>query len=128
MGSDAPFLPQFPSLEAKPATVRGYARDWRGKPLVGAAIGLRISYIAGFYTSVQAKTDAAGYYEVKLPNGIAEFYNAGQSIEWGSGLAALSLHPVDGALTSFVSDDGAVEHLEAPGNSGSTTFHWAAIA
>ncbi len=111
MGTDTPRLPDFPRLDPKPGVVRGYARDWSGKPLAGAEIGLRTSYLAGYYTSAQARTDAAGYYEIKLPKGIAQFYNAGHSIEWGGGVAALSLHPADGSLDAFVTEDGAVEHF-----------------
>jgi hypothetical protein len=42
---------------------------------------------------------------------MAHFYNAGYQIEWGAGLAAVSLHPADGKLDSFVTTDGAVENF-----------------
>jgi hypothetical protein len=111
MGSEMPPMPNFPQLQPKPGKVRGYVKDWTGKPLAGAELGIRSSYLAGMYSGGQGKTDANGYYEFAPPKGMAHFYNAGYQIEWGDGLAAVSLHPADGKLDSFVTTDGAVENF-----------------
>ena len=110
-GDEMPSIPKFSSLAPKPGRVRGYVKDWAGKPLAGAAIGVRSSYLAGHYSGAQGTTDANGYYEFVVPKGSAHFYNAGYQIEWGGGLAAVSLHPADGKLDSFVTMDGAVENF-----------------
>lgn len=111
MGSEMPEMPAFPALKAKPGFVRGYAKDWTGKPLANANIGVRSSYLAGMYSGSQGKTDAKGYYEFAVPKGSAHFYNAGYALEWGDGIAAVGLHPADGDLDSFVTMDGAVENF-----------------
>jgi hypothetical protein len=111
MGNEMPAMPDFPALAPKPGRVRGYVKDWTGKPLAGAAIGIRASYFAGHYSGAQGTTDAKGYYEFVVPKGSAHFYNAGYQIEWGEGVAAVSLHPADGKLDSFTTADGAVENF-----------------
>jgi len=111
MGNEMPPMPQFPNLAPKPGRVRGYVKDWSGKPLAGAELGVRSSYLAGYYSGAQGKTDANGYYEFVVPKGSAHFYNAGYQINWGDGIAAVSLHPADGNLDSFVTMDGAVENF-----------------
>lgn len=111
MGNEMPPMPIFPALKPKAGFVRGYVKDWTGKPLKGAAIGVRSSYLAGMYSGSQGKTDANGFYEFSVPKGSAHFYNAGYAIDWGEGLAALGLHPADGSLDSFVTTDGAVENF-----------------
>jgi hypothetical protein len=111
MGNEMPPMPAFPALTPKAGFVRGYAKDWTGKPLKGATIGVRSSYLAGMYSGSQGKTDANGFYEFSVPKGSAHFYNAGYTINWGDGLAALGLHPADESLDSFVTTDGAVENF-----------------
>lgn len=111
MGTELPPMPQFPALQPKPGKVRGYVKDWMGKPLAGAQLGIRASYLAGMYSGGQGVTDANGYYEFAPPKGMAHFYNAGYQIEWGDGVASVSLHPVDGKLDSFITTDGAVENF-----------------
>lgn len=111
MGSEMPQMPQFPALSPKPGKVRGNVKDWTGKPLAGAAIGIRGSYFAGQYSGGQGTTDQNGYYEFVVPKGSAHFYNAGYQMEWGDGIAAVSLHPADGKLDSFTTVDGAVENF-----------------
>lgn len=111
MGNEMPAMPQFTALTPKPGKVRGYVKDWTGKPLAGAELGVRSSYLAGYYSGGQGKTDANGYYEFVVPKGSAHFYNAGYQIEWGDGVAAVSLHPADGKLDSFVTMNGAVENF-----------------
>jgi hypothetical protein len=111
MGNEMPAMPQFPSLAPKPGKVRGYVKDWNGKPLAGAELGVRSSYFAGQYSGAQGKTDANGYYEFVVPKGSAHFYNAGYQIEWGDGVAGVALHPADGKLDSFVTMDGGVENF-----------------
>ncbi|MCD9186445.1 MAG: hypothetical protein LUM44_08425 [Pyrinomonadaceae bacterium] len=111
MGNEMPPMPDFPALPPKAGRVRGYVKDWTGKPLAGANIGIRSSYLAGYYSGGQGVTDKNGYYELTPPKGMANFYNAGYQIEWGEGIAAVSLHPADGKLDSFVTTDGAVENF-----------------
>lgn len=111
MGNEMPPMPSFPVLPPKAGKVRGYVKDWTGKPLAGANIGIRSSYLAGYYSGGQGVTDKNGYYELSPPKGMAHFYNAGYQIEWGEGVAAVSLHPADGKLDSFVTSDGAVENF-----------------
>jgi len=111
MGNEMPPMPDFPKLAPKPGRVRGYVKDWSGKPLAGAELGVRSSYLAGYYSGAQGKTDANGYYEFVVPKGSAHYYNAGYQINWGDGVAAVSLHPADGNLESFVTMDGAVENF-----------------
>lgn len=111
MGNEMPEMPSFPALKPKPGFVRGYAKDWTGKPLADANIGVRSSYLAGYYSGSQGKTDAKGYYEFAVPKGSAHFYNAGYALDWGDGIAAVGLHPADGSLDSFVTMDGAVENF-----------------
>lgn len=111
MDHEMPRMPTFPALKPKPGFVRGYAKDWTGKPLAGATIGIRASYFAGQYSGAQGKTDAQGFYEFAVPKGSAHFYNAGYALDWGEGIAAVGLHPADGNLDSFVTMDGAVENF-----------------
>lgn len=111
MGNEMPAMPEFSAIAPKPNRVRGYVKDWNGKPLVGANIGIRASYFAGHYSGAQGTTDAKGYYEFVVPKGSAHFYSAGYQIEWGEGVAAVSLHPADGTLDSFTTADGAVENF-----------------
>lgn len=111
MGNEMPETPPFPALKAKPGFVRGFVKDWMGKPLAGATIGVRASYLAGYYSGAQGKTDQKGYYEFAVPKGSAHFYNAGYALDWGDGIAAVGLHPADGSLDSFVTADGAVENF-----------------
>ena len=111
MGTEMPSMPTFTALTPKPGRVRGYVKDWSGKPLAGAELGVRASYLAGYYTGAQGRTDQNGYYEFVVPKGSAHFYNAGYQIAWGDGVAAVSLHPADGKLDSFVTLDGAVENF-----------------
>jgi hypothetical protein len=111
MGNEMPRMPQFPALAPKPNKVRGYVKDWAGKPLAGATLGIRASYFAGQYSGAQGTTDANGYYEFVVPKGSAHFYNAGYQIEWGDGVAGVALHPADGKVDSFTTADGGVENF-----------------
>lgn len=111
MGSEMPAMPDFPKLSPKAGKVRGYVKDWSGKPLAGAEIGVRASYFAGQYSGAQGKTGADGYYEFVVPKGSAHYYNAGYQLDWGEGIAAVGLHPADGKLDSFTTMDGAVENF-----------------
>lgn len=111
MGNDMPAMPKFAALTPKAGKVRGYVKDAAGRPLQGAAIGVRATLLAGAYSGAQGKTDANGYYEFAIPRGVAHYYNAGYAIEYGEGLAAVGLHPADGSVDSFASVDGAVENF-----------------
>ena len=111
MGNETLAMPDFPKLAPKSGKVRGYVKDWTGKPLQGAEIGVRSSYLAGYYSGAQGKTNSNGYYEFIVPKGSAHYYNAGYQLNWGEGIAAVGLHPADGKLDSFVTMDGAVENF-----------------
>jgi hypothetical protein len=111
MGDETPAMPKFPALQPKSGRVRGYVKDLSGNPLKGATIGIRASYFAGHYSGAQGETDQNGYYEFVVPKGSAHYYNAGYQIEWGDGVAGVSLHPADGKLDSFTTADGGVENF-----------------
>jgi hypothetical protein len=111
MGSEMPAIPQFPKLPLKAGKVCGYVKDGTGKPVAGATIGVRSSYLAGYYSSSKTQTDANGYYELTPPKGTADFYNAGYQVKYGEGVAAVSLHPADGVLESWTTVDGKVENF-----------------
>ena len=111
MGKTAPKMPTFPKVTVKPGVARGYVYDTKGKPVVGARIGVRSTAAGGFYSGAQAKTDAKGYYEIAAPAGAAHFYNAGAAVDYGDGIAALGLHPADGELDSFATPNGTVENF-----------------
>lgn len=111
MGREMPRIPEFPELEPKPGHVRGHVRDVHGKPLKNAKIGIRSSGVGGGYSGAQGVTDANGYYEFAVPWGACHFYNAGYAIDYGQGRAGLGLHPADGELDSFASDNGCVENF-----------------
>ncbi|RYG64533.1 hypothetical protein EON80_19065 [bacterium] len=111
MKNAKPKTPTFTALTPKPGYVRGFVKDSSGKPLQNARLGVRSTSAGGFYSGAQGKTDARGYYEIKVPWGAAHFYNAGFSIEYGDGRVACSLHPADGQLDSFASAKGAVENF-----------------
>ena len=110
MKNAKPTIPVFPKLTPKPGYARGYVYDTKGKPLVGARIGVRSTAAGGFYSGASAKTDARGYYEIAAPWGAAHFYNAGYVIDYGEGRAALGLFPADGEADSFASTSGVVEN------------------
>lgn len=93
--------------------VRGYVKDIKGSPLENAHLGVRSSVVGGRYSGAQGKTDDKGYYEIRVPAGVVHFYNAGYTINYGEGRAALGLHPADGELSSFASQKGSVENFVA---------------
>jgi hypothetical protein len=111
MGDQKHVLPAFTKLTVKAGKVRGYVKDWSGKPLAGVTIGVRTSYFAGYYSSVNTKTDANGYYELTPAQGSSHFYNAGYQLKYGNSLAAVSLHPSDGKLDEWTTATGIVENF-----------------
>jgi hypothetical protein len=111
MKNAMPKIPTFPTVQPKPGFVRGYVQDLKGKPLQNAKLGVRSTAVGGAYSGAQGKTDAQGYYEIAVPFGVAHFYNAGYSIDYGEGRAALGLHPADGELDGFASNVGGVENF-----------------
>jgi hypothetical protein len=111
MGNQMPAITAFTKLQLQPGKARGYIKDWTGKPLANATIGIRTSYFAGYYSSVNTKTDANGYYELVPAQGTSEFYNAGYQIQYSTSVAAVPLHPADGKLDSWVTANGIVENF-----------------
>jgi hypothetical protein len=106
-----PRIPQFPALPKKAGVVRGYVYDSAGRPLKGAKLGVRSTAVGGFYSGTSAVTDEKGYYEIAAPAGVAHFYCAGYAVEHGEGLAAMSLHPADGAAGNFATPIGEVKNF-----------------
>ncbi len=113
MKTATPTIPAFQALQVKPGFVRGFVKDIKGKPLQNAHLGVRATAVGGYYSGAQGKTDARGYYEIRVPAGAVHFYNAGYTIDYGEGRAALGLHPADGDLNSFASQKGNVENFVA---------------
>lgn len=111
MGKAMPEMPEFDDLSPEEGKVKGYVKDLNGNPIEGAKLGVRSTAAGGFYSGAQGVTDSDGYYEFEVPMGVAHFYNAGYAIEWGDGLAAVGLHPADGELDSFASNNGSVENF-----------------
>jgi hypothetical protein len=111
MGNEMPEIPEFDELSPEPGKVRGYVKDINGNPLEGAYIGVRSTAIGGAYSGANAETDAEGYYEVQIPYGVAHFYAAGYTVDWGEGRAGMSLHSVDGKSKGFASNVGAVRNF-----------------
>jgi len=111
MGTEMPDMPEFDELTPEPGKVRGYVKDTNGQPLEGAYIGVRSTAIGGAYSGSNAETDAEGYYEIQIPWGVAHFYAAGYTVDWGDGRAGMSLHSVDGKSKSFASNVGAVRNF-----------------
>jgi hypothetical protein len=112
MGDEMPVIPAFPPLAKKPGYLRGYVKDIFGEPLAGAQIGLKSARLYDAYLAAAAETDAAGYYEIKIPAGGARFDYAGFVIPYSRGQAALGLHPADGALSeSYTAAAGGVENF-----------------
>jgi len=110
MKNAMPPMPAFPKLAPKRGKVRGYVKDAKGHPLVGAVIGVRSTSMGGFYSGASAKSDASGYYEISVPWGSASFYCAGYTMDIGENRAAFGLHPADGEADTFMSTNGAVEN------------------
>lgn len=110
MKTAMPKLPVFTKLPVKKGYVRGYIKDVNGKPLKGAKVGIRSTSAGGFYSGAQAQTDVRGYYELQVPWGVASFYCAGYSIDWGEGRGAFGLYPTDGEAEQFASANGAVKN------------------
>lgn len=111
MKAAMPPIPQFPPLAKKSGVVRGYVYDTQGRPLRGAKLGVRATAVGGFYSGASAVTDEKGYYEINAPAGVGHFYCAGYAVEHGEGLAAMSLHPADGAAGNFATPNGEVKNF-----------------
>lgn len=112
MGDAMPELPDFPALAKKPGKLRGYVKDVLGQPIAGARLGLKSARIYDAYLAAAAESDANGYYEINIPTGGARFDYAGFTIKTSRGMAALGLHPADGALSeSYPAAAGGVENF-----------------
>lgn len=112
MGDEMPAMPQFPAVAKKAGYIRGYVKNTRGEPIVGAKLGLKTARMYDAYLAASAETDAKGYYEIKIPAGGARFDYAGYTIRYGAGSAAIGLHPADGVLEeSYPAATGGVENF-----------------
>ena len=111
MGNQMPAMPQFPTVTKKAGFLRGYVKDASGKPLQGAYIGVRATAVGGLYSGAHTETDEKGFYEIRIPWGVADLYAAGYTIDYGEGRAGMSLHPLDSDTKSFASAEGAVKNF-----------------
>jgi hypothetical protein len=114
MGGKMPKLPTFPKLAKKPGYLRGYVRDTKNKPLVGASIMILPPTVfgSGFTKrSVIAKTDANGLYEIPVPSGGCTVWCTGYAVDYHGVRLALPLHPVDGELGSINKQAGDIENF-----------------
>jgi hypothetical protein len=111
MDGQMPRMPSFPKLAKKPGCLRGYVKNAAGKPLAGAKIMVTSSAVGGFGTSASAETNEQGYYEVKVPYGVARVWCAGYAVTYHGVRIANSLKAADGKLADFVSREGAVENF-----------------
>lgn len=103
--------PAFPSMTARPGTIRGMVKDSVGRPLAGARVIVESSALGGFRTSVTATTDSRGVYQATLPEGSCRVVMSGYTLPYKGRSYALPLHPADGACEYFNSRKGHVEHL-----------------
>lgn len=111
MSGRVPRNPTFQPISPKKGMVRGWVKTADGKPLAGAHIIAQSSYAGGFRTSAEARSNAAGLYEIILPVGIAEVVNADVKVRFNGKRYLLPLHPADGELDTFSSGPGHVENF-----------------
>ncbi|WP_293302529.1 carboxypeptidase-like regulatory domain-containing protein [Pedobacter sp. UBA4863] len=110
MGNTIPRMPNFPSLGIKKGFARGYVADLNGKPLKGAHIGVRSTYIGGGYSSNTGTTNDNGYYEFAIPMGGASFFGTATTIDYNGTRAVVALYP-EGGINAFASTDGIVKNF-----------------
>lgn len=110
MGNTIPRMPNFPSLSVKKGFARGYIADLRGKPLKGAHIGVRSTYIGGGYSSNTGTSNDNGYYEFSVPVGGASFFGTATTIDYNGARAVVALYP-EGGINAFASTDGIVKNF-----------------
>jgi len=110
-GVAPPQTPAFTKMTPKPDHIRGMAKDAAGKPLEGTRIIIESSIAGGIKTSVTARTDAEGIYEIALPQGVCQVVMSGYTVRYNGRSYALPLHPVDGECEYFNAKDGHVEHF-----------------
>ena len=113
MSGQQPKLPQFPKLQRKAGTIRGYVKDLKGQPVAGAHILVIAPAMWGYGTGTNAsgRTNANGLYEIKVPFAGAQVWCAGVARTMHGVRMALPLHPVDGELDNFSSKQGEVENF-----------------
>jgi hypothetical protein len=103
--------PKLPPLKPRPGYIIGRCVDMRGKPLAG--VGIRVfgtTQKGGEKTSFETKTNAAGFYAVKLPAGNFHLGWAHYFTVAPAGPPyALPLHPLDGSNDDRSSARGIVE-------------------
>jgi hypothetical protein len=111
MGGQTPKKPAFPKVAKKPGYLRGYVKNAAGKPLAGAKVLVTSSAVGGFGSGASAETNEQGYYEIKVPYGIARVWCAGYAVTYHGVRIANTLCPADGKLQDFDSRQGAVENF-----------------
>ncbi|RYX82456.1 carboxypeptidase regulatory-like domain-containing protein [bacterium] len=110
-GIAPPKNPVFAPRAKKRGYASGQVKDTNGRPLAGATIYVSSSAAGGFRTSVTAKTNAQGIYEVALPVGICQVVDAFQRVVYNGKPYFLPLRAVDGNRDTFNSANGHVENF-----------------
>jgi hypothetical protein len=110
MNGAMPKIPSFPQLAKKPGYLRGYVKNSAGKPLVGAKVMALSSAVGGFGSGTTGETNEQGYYEIKLPYGVARYWCAGYAVTYHGVRIANTLHPADGKMSDFDTKQGAVKN------------------
>jgi hypothetical protein len=97
------------SAEARPGYLTGKAVDAQGRPLAGVRIRVYgpTNSGAGVGQSISAKTDAAGRYAVRLPEGTFSVQDAIHDVRYDGQLYRLPLYLVGEDKTDFDSENGA---------------------
>jgi hypothetical protein len=111
MDGQTPKTPAFPKIAKKPGYLRGYVKNAAGKPLAGAKVLVTTAAVGGFGSGRSAETNEQGYYEIKLPYGIARIWCAGYAVTYHGVRIANTLKAADGKLEDFDSNKGSVENF-----------------
>lgn len=110
-GITPPKNPTFSSVTPRSGYARGWVKDMAGRPLAGANISFKSSAIGGLQSTVTAKSNAQGFYEVVLPQGACRLIEADYVASYNNLLYRLPLHVVDGDRDVFNAREGHVENL-----------------
>jgi hypothetical protein len=110
MNGEMPKSPAFPKIAKKPGYLRGYVKNSAGKPLAGAKVMALTSAFGGFGSGTTGETNEQGYYEIKLPSGVARYWCAGYAVTYHGVRIASTLRPADGKMSDFDSKQGAVKN------------------
>lgn len=110
-GVTPPKNPVFAKIPVRAGYVRGLVKTMSGQPIQGATIVVNSSAIGGLRTSITAKSNAQGLYEVVLPVGACQVVNCDYQIRYNGKTLLLPLHTLDGQREIFNSRSGHVENF-----------------